>query len=107
MRVTWTGEGACLHCAMIGVIVDPQNDKTGIAIALALVVVFTFAAIAPIRSYDFFWRLATGRRDTGHWALPDLGSCLHFASVRQLRVTCFSMPSWTCRKPFFGSGMVQ
>ena len=46
---------------MIGVIVDPQNDKTRIAVALALVVVFTFAAIAPIRSYDFFWHLATGR----------------------------------------------
>src|SRR5438270_1251000 len=55
---------------MIGVIVDPQNDKTRIAVALALVVVFTFAAIAPIRSYDFFWHLATGRWITEQHALP-------------------------------------
>ena len=55
---------------MIGVIVDPQNDKTRIAVAFALVVVFTFAAIAPIRSYDFFWHLATGRWISEHHALP-------------------------------------
>ena len=35
-----------------------------------LFVVFTIAAIAPIRSYDLFWHLATGRWIVEHRALP-------------------------------------
>jgi hypothetical protein len=46
------------------------RDRTTIVIALALVVVLTPAALAPIRSYDFFWHLATGRWITEHQALP-------------------------------------
>jgi len=47
-----------------------QNDKSRVAIALGLAVVFAFAAIAPISSYDFFWHLATGRWIVEHHALP-------------------------------------
>ena len=46
------------------------SERTTIAIALALAVLFTFAAVAPIRSYDFFWHLATGRWITENLALP-------------------------------------
>jgi hypothetical protein len=46
------------------------RDRTTIAIALALVVILTPAALAPIRSYDFFWHLATGRWILDHHALP-------------------------------------
>jgi hypothetical protein len=35
-----------------------------------LFVLFSFAAVAPIRSYDFFWHLATGRWIVEHRALP-------------------------------------
>ena len=35
-----------------------------------LFVVFTIAAIAPIRSYDLFWHLSTGRWIVEHRALP-------------------------------------
>jgi len=45
-------------------------ERTTIAIALALVVLLTPAALAPIRSYDFFWHLATGRWIVEHHALP-------------------------------------
>ena len=45
-------------------------QRTTIAIALLLAIVFTFAAIAPLRSYDFFWHLAAGRWITEHHALP-------------------------------------
>lgn len=37
---------------------------------LVLLVVFALAAVAPIRSYDFFWHLATGRWIAEHAALP-------------------------------------
>jgi hypothetical protein len=37
---------------------------------VALFVALMAAALAPIRSYDFFWHLATGRWITGHGALP-------------------------------------
>lgn len=33
---------------------------------------FTAAALAPLRSYDFFWHLATGRWIVEHRALPDV-----------------------------------
>ncbi|HEX8172128.1 MAG TPA: hypothetical protein VF824_16460 [Thermoanaerobaculia bacterium] len=36
----------------------------------ALFAVFTLAAIAPLRSYDLFWHLATGRWIVEHRALP-------------------------------------
>jgi len=36
----------------------------------ALFVLFALAAIAPVRNYDFFWHLATGRWIVEHWALP-------------------------------------
>jgi len=45
-------------------------QRTTIAIALLLAIVFTVAAIAPLRSYDFFWHLAAGRWITEHHALP-------------------------------------
>lgn len=40
-------------------------------IALALFVVFAIAAVAPIRNYDLFWHLATGRWIVEHRALPE------------------------------------
>jgi hypothetical protein len=46
------------------------SERTTIAIALALVFILTPAALAPIRSYDFFWHLATGRWIVEHQALP-------------------------------------
>ncbi|MCU1244366.1 MAG: hypothetical protein JWN02_276 [Acidobacteria bacterium] len=39
-------------------------------LAVALLVVVTIGAVAPIRSYDFFWHLATGRWIVQHQALP-------------------------------------
>jgi hypothetical protein len=39
-------------------------------VGIALFVVVAVAAIAPIRSYDFFWHLATGRWIAEHHALP-------------------------------------
>jgi hypothetical protein len=36
----------------------------------ALALLFTLAAIGPIRNYDFFWHLATGRWIAEHRALP-------------------------------------
>jgi hypothetical protein len=46
------------------------SERTTIAIAIALVIILTPAAIAPIRSYDFFWHLATGRWIADHDAIP-------------------------------------
>src|SRR5438874_3214976 len=43
---------------------------TAAAIAIALLVVLTPAALAPIRSYDFFWHLATGKWISDHGTLP-------------------------------------
>ncbi len=37
---------------------------------VALIAALTAAAVSPIRSYDFFWHLATGRWITEHLALP-------------------------------------
>jgi hypothetical protein len=39
--------------------------------ALALFALLTIAALAPIRAYDAFWHLATGRWIVEHHALPD------------------------------------
>lgn len=39
-------------------------------VPVALLVVLTLGAVAPIRSYDFFWHLATGRWIAEHRALP-------------------------------------
>jgi len=39
---------------------------------VALFAALTLAALAPIRSYDFFWHLATGRWILDHGALPRL-----------------------------------
>jgi hypothetical protein len=36
----------------------------------ALLVILTLAAVGPIRNYDFFWHLATGRWISEHHALP-------------------------------------
>lgn len=44
--------------------------RTSLFIAAALLVVLTLAAVAPIRSYDSFWHLATGRWIVEHRALP-------------------------------------
>lgn len=38
---------------------------------LAVAVVVFFGALAPIRSYDYFWHLATGRWIVEHRALPE------------------------------------
>lgn len=38
--------------------------------AIALLIVVAGAAVGPIRSYDFFWHLATGRWIVEHRALP-------------------------------------
>src|SRR2546423_11452576 len=40
------------------------------ASAIAILVVIAGAAVGPIRSYDFFWHLATGRWIVEHHALP-------------------------------------
>ncbi|MGZ7078921.1 MAG: hypothetical protein ACXVJT_05850 [Thermoanaerobaculia bacterium] len=37
---------------------------------VVLIAALALAAVAPIRSYDFFWHLATGRWITEHLALP-------------------------------------
>ncbi|HKO54361.1 MAG TPA: hypothetical protein VJ276_00705, partial [Thermoanaerobaculia bacterium] len=38
---------------------------------VALALLFTLAAVGPIRNYDFFWHLATGRWIAEHRALPE------------------------------------
>ena len=38
--------------------------------AIALLLLIAIAAVGPIRSYDFFWHLATGRWIVEHHALP-------------------------------------
>src|SRR5438132_1039904 len=38
--------------------------------AIAIFVLIAVAAVGPIRSYDFFWHLATGRWIVEHHALP-------------------------------------
>src|SRR5438874_3742272 len=38
--------------------------------AIALLLLIAIAAVGPIRSYDFFWHLATGRWIVDHHALP-------------------------------------
>ena len=40
------------------------------AAAIALLLVVAVASVGPIRSYDFFWHLATGRWIVEHHALP-------------------------------------
>src|SRR5205085_6353004 len=39
-------------------------------LAVALIIVLAAAALAPIRSYDLFWHLATGHWIADHLALP-------------------------------------
>lgn len=46
---------------------DARAQRLG---AIALFLAFAFAAVAPIRNYDFFWHLATGRWIAEHGALP-------------------------------------
>ncbi|HEY0160968.1 MAG TPA: hypothetical protein VGF28_27030 [Thermoanaerobaculia bacterium] len=41
-------------------------------IPIALALLFTLAAIGPVRNYDLFWHLATGRWIVEHRALPTL-----------------------------------
>jgi len=41
-------------------------------VLLAVFVAIALAAIAPVRNYDFFWHLATGRWIVEHQALPDV-----------------------------------
>src|SRR5207245_11727585 len=38
--------------------------------AIALLLLVAIAAVGPIRSYDFFWHLTTGRWIVEHRALP-------------------------------------
>jgi hypothetical protein len=38
--------------------------------AIAIFIIIAIQAVAPIRSYDFFWHLATGRWIVDHHALP-------------------------------------
>jgi hypothetical protein len=49
--------------------------------AIALFIVFALAAVAPIRSYDYFWHLTTGRWIVDHHAIP-LSDPLAVASVK-------------------------
>ncbi|MFA6958861.1 MAG: hypothetical protein WC538_23565 [Thermoanaerobaculia bacterium] len=51
---------------------DSANATTrlGRPLALALFLLLTVVSITPIRSYDFFWHLATGRWIADHHALP-------------------------------------
>lgn len=46
------------------------SRKQDIAIAGALFLALTVASLAPIRSYDYFWHLATGRWIADHRELP-------------------------------------
>lgn len=45
-------------------------DRRNIAIAAALFLSLTVASLGPIRSYDYFWHLATGRWIADHRELP-------------------------------------
>lgn len=47
-----------------------SSRRTTLLWAVALVLVLTPAALTPIRNYDFFWHLATGRWIVEHRALP-------------------------------------
>src|SRR5690242_9225050 len=38
--------------------------------AIAIFVLVAFKSVAPIRSYDFFWHLATGRWIVEHHSIP-------------------------------------
>src|SRR5437899_12276730 len=38
--------------------------------AIALLLLVAIAAVGPIRSYDYFWHLATGRWIVEHHAIP-------------------------------------
>src|ERR671926_1497783 len=49
--------------------------------AIALFVLIAAAAVAPIRSYDYFWHLAAGRWLVDHHAIP-AGDPLAVASVK-------------------------
>src|SRR5690242_10500662 len=49
--------------------------------AIVLFAAIAIAAIAPIRSYDYFWHLAAGRWIVDHHALP-LDDPLAVASVK-------------------------
>lgn len=51
---------------------DSANGMTATnrTLALALFALLTIAAVTPIRSYDFYWHLATGRWVADHHALP-------------------------------------
>jgi len=51
---------------------DSTNASTPLKrpLALALFVLLAVVSITPIRSYDFFWHLATGRWIAEHHALP-------------------------------------
>src|SRR6476620_6493854 len=40
------------------------------AAAAVLFLLITIAAVAPIRSYDYFWHLTTGRWIVDHQAIP-------------------------------------
>jgi hypothetical protein len=50
-------------------VTDPRAQRI---LPAALALLFTLAAIGPIRNYDFFWHLATGRWIAEHRALPTL-----------------------------------
>lgn len=46
------------------------SGRSSLITALALTALFALAVLAPIRAYDFFWHLATGRWIAEHRALP-------------------------------------
>jgi hypothetical protein len=47
-----------------------SDARSSRLVPIALFVAFTIAAIGPIRNYDFFWHVATGRWIVEHRALP-------------------------------------
>ena len=47
-----------------------MTERAQKILPVALALLFTFAAVAPVRNYDLFWHLATGRWMVEHRALP-------------------------------------
>jgi len=68
--MTWRGTGHTIPC--VPAILGSMPVRWQWWLPVALFAALTLAALAPVRSYDFFWHLATGRWIVEHGALPQL-----------------------------------